>query len=89
MARNISLANGHVPFSFSKLFGTERTSTLSINHGSPKMSDVLRSIRETVTLIAAAGRVGAAVEAHRAPSAADLKAAGLEAETFTRPQYRF
>ena len=89
MARNISLAVGHVPFSFSKLFGNERTTTSSINSGSVSPSGVFRAMRETIALIAAAGRVGAAVEAHRAPSPADMKAAGLEADVFTRPQYRF
>lgn len=89
MARNLSLAVGrHVPFSFPKVLGTERT-TLSNHRGSITLRDVLRTVRETVSLIAAAGRVGAAVEAHKAPSPADLKAAGLEGDVFTRPQYRF
>lgn len=77
MARNLSLAMGLIqaPVHEAKLTRTPSWSKLAVNKAF-----------ETLTLIAAAGRVGASVEAGRKPSAKDLKTSGLyDAEIFQRP----
>lgn len=77
MARNLSLAMGLIqaPVHESKL---TRTPSWSKN--------AIARAFETISLIAAAGRVGAAVEARQQPRAQDLKDAGLyDAELFQRP----
>lgn len=51
--------------------------------------EVIGGVLETIALIAAAGRVGAAVEARQAPSKDDLKTAGLEKIEALSGPYRF
>lgn len=91
MARNISLAIGRPSPSagFRNILGQERTAAPAGDRPHVTLRSVLATMGETIAMIAAAGRVGRAVQAHRAPSAADLKTAGLsEAEIFQAP-YRF
>lgn len=81
MARNISLAVGrHAPFHFPKV-GNGRT-TLSIYRSSVTLRDVVAAVKDMVSLIAASGRIGAAVDARQTPDAKDLKTAGLEGQSF-------
>ena len=51
--------------------------------------EMIGGVLETVALIAAAGRVGAAVEARQTPSQDDLKTAGLEQLSVLDAPYRF
>lgn len=91
VARNLSLAIGrHSPsFGSRDLFADGRTATLAVDRPSFTLRKLVALVRETFSVIAAAGRVGAAVEARQAPAVADLKTAGLaEAEIFKAP-YRF
>lgn len=90
MARNISLASGRHAASFSirDAIGGERASTLSVGRPSFSLRDVLATVRETFAVIAAAGRVGSAVEARQTPSARDLKIAGLDKAEVLRAPYR-
>lgn len=68
-----------------------RNLSLAIGRPAPSLGirELFGEVVETISLIAAAGRVGAAVEARQAPSADDLKAAGLEHADILRAPYRF
>lgn len=68
-----------------------RNLTLAIGRPVPSFSikDVFGGVLETISLIAAAGRVGAAVEARQEPSYRDLKLSGLDKANVLRAPYRF
>lgn len=68
-----------------------RNLSLAIGRHTPSfgLRDVIREVAETLASIAAAGRVGSAVEAHAAPSLRDLKLAGLDQADVLRAPYRF
>jgi hypothetical protein len=68
-----------------------RNLTLALGRPLPStgLRDVIREVAQTFAVIAAAGRVGAAVEARQAPSIEDLKLAGLDKADVLRPPYRF
>ncbi|MFC3693157.1 hypothetical protein [Chenggangzhangella methanolivorans] len=51
--------------------------------------EMVGGVLETIALIAAAGRVGAAVEARQSPSQDDLKTTGLESLNALRGPFRF
>lgn len=91
MARNLSLAIGRSAPSagFRNVFGQERTASPVGDRPHLSLRSVFATIRETIAVIAAAGRVGRAVQARRAPSADDLKTAGLEHAGILRAPYRF
>ncbi|PZQ17975.1 MAG: hypothetical protein DI565_04445 [Ancylobacter novellus] len=68
-----------------------RNLSLAIGRPTPSLgvSEMIGGVLKTIAMIFAAGRVGAAVDAHHAPLKADLKAAGLEDLAVLRPPYRF
>lgn len=69
-----------------------RNLSLAIGRPMPSfgLRDVIREVVDTVALIAAAGRVGSAVDAHVAPSPRDLKLSGLDQVSASLlPPYRF
>jgi hypothetical protein len=54
-----------------------------------RIAETFRQVRDLAALIAAAGRVGWAVEAHEKPSPRDLALIGLSDAKVLRPPYRF
>ncbi|RXF75013.1 hypothetical protein [Hansschlegelia zhihuaiae] len=68
-----------------------RNLSLAIGRPAPSFGirEVIREARDALVLIAAAGRVGAAVEARQTPSPEDLKLSGLDKAEILRAPYRF
>jgi hypothetical protein len=68
-----------------------RNLTLAMGRHAPHYGfrDAIAEVAQTFAMIAAAGRVGAAVEARQAPSPQDLKLSGLDKADILRPPYRF
>lgn len=68
-----------------------RNLSLAIGRPAPSFGirELIGGVVETVSLIVAAGRVGAAVEARQAPSQDDLKVSGLEDLSVLHAPYRF
>jgi hypothetical protein len=68
-----------------------RNLSLALGRPAPSLGirEAIAGVVDTFALIAAAGRIGRAVNARATPSAADLKLVGLENEEILRPPYRF
>lgn len=68
-----------------------RNLSLAIGRPTPSLGirEAVAGVVDTLALIAAAGRVGRAVNARATPSEQDLKLVGLENEAILRPPYRF